>query len=381
MGDPPDPPDPILEKVLSLLESPQSVELPEFMSQFAAMKAKTTASISGLKDSMAKRNELLSLIEEMGLIFYQLCVLHGKREQTDSILNKLSELTGTMENVNTQVHEIAKKSYADVARKGGLQPTPTKVLTQSGKSVQPEPMKAIIITPITPTEKATCEDVRNTLLTKVNPNQLGVKPEKIFKSGTCGIKIVTKHLDEAAIDNDVLKQIGLKYEVQGRLRPRMAVYGVPSEVSAEIIKEEISNMMEGEYKNDFDVKFKFGPRGKHYSHWILEASPDVRKALLTQERVYIGWSSCIIKDHVRIIQCFKCQKFGHLQTRCGGEPACGHCGGKHESRNCDRKNDPPACVNCLRVGNRETEHGAMSNKCQVYIKRTRELISNTDYGQ
>lgn len=175
------------------------------MKQFAAMKAKATTSISGLKESLAKRNELLSLTEEMGLLFYQLCVLQGKKEQTDSLINKLAELNGTMENVNTKIHEMANKSYADEARKGGQQSASTKVLTQSGKTLQPEPLKAIIITPIAPKDDMTCEQVKKTLLTKINPNQLNDGPEKIYKSDAHGVKIVAKQINETANDADALK--------------------------------------------------------------------------------------------------------------------------------------------------------------------------------
>lgn len=133
------------------------------------MSGKLSA-ITGLKDSLAKRNELSSLMKEMSLSF--LSVLYGKIEETVSLIKKLIEISGNVENGNTKVQEMAAISYANATKKGSLHVATPNVQIQSGKTVQPEPTKAIIITPITPGEEMSCEQVRKTLLTKTDQAQL-----------------------------------------------------------------------------------------------------------------------------------------------------------------------------------------------------------------
>lgn len=43
-------------------------------------------------------------------------------------------------------------------------------------------------------------------------------------------------MNEEAIDVKALKKVGLKYAIQGRIRPRMAVFGGPSDVGADTIR-------------------------------------------------------------------------------------------------------------------------------------------------
>lgn len=64
--------------------------------------------------------------------------------------------------------------------------------------------------------------------------------------------------------------------------------------------------------DDINPKFKIGPKDKLYNHWIVEVTPEIRKRMLDAGRVYIGWASCYVKDHVRVLRCFKCQKFSDV---------------------------------------------------------------------
>lgn len=46
-------------------------------------------------------------------------------------------------------------------------------------------------------------------------------------------------------------------------------------------------------------------------------------------------------------QCFRCQMFGHTQSRCTAAPKCVKCGKGHHSDDCEKPRDAPAtCANC-----------------------------------
>ena len=74
-------------------------------------------------------------------------------------------------------------------------------------------------------------------------------------------------------------------------------------------------------------------------------------------------------------QCFKCQHFGHLQSRCGANFRCRYYGEGHDSQKCpthklDGLNKPkPRCANC------QGEHWASSHKCPKY-KQIKTIIED-----
>ena len=78
----------------------------------------------------------------------------------------------------------------------------------------------------------------------------------------------------------------------------------------------------------------------------------------------------------RVIQCFKCQKYGHIQKDChANQPICLRCAGKHSSAECHLKNnqvttnkDMYKCANCL--GN----HSSTSPACQIRLKN-KEILN------
>lgn len=53
------------------------------------------------------------------------------------------------------------------------------------------------------------------------------------------------------------------------------------------------------------------------------------------------------RPKTRVSQCFRCQRFGHAQSRCTVKPRCVKCAGDHHYSECNKdKNTPPKCANC-----------------------------------
>ncbi|KAK9739013.1 hypothetical protein QE152_g9374 [Popillia japonica] len=54
-----------------------------------------------------------------------------------------------------------------------------------------------------------------------------------------------------------------------------------------------------------------------------------------------------LKSRPTVGQCFRCQKFGHAQSRCTAPKRCVACAGDHEDDVCPRsKSEPATCANC-----------------------------------
>lgn len=67
----------------------------------------------------------------------------------------------------------------------------------------------------------------------------------------------------------------------------------------------------------------------------------------------------------RIVQCFNCQKYGHIGKVCGNPTRCGHCAGSHPTRECSAQGkESRKCAACNKSG-----HEAWSRECQERAQR------------
>ncbi|KAJ8979707.1 hypothetical protein NQ317_000992 [Molorchus minor] len=90
-----------------------------------------------------------------------------------------------------------------------------------------------------------------------------------------------------------------------------------------------------------------------------------------KEALYIGWRTCRYVDHINVIQCYKCWKFGHMVKDCKREKdICPKCTGEHKSNEC--QSNEIICINCkhaseiLKVPNIEYNHTAFNRNCEAY---------------
>ncbi|KAJ8049973.1 hypothetical protein HOLleu_02961 [Holothuria leucospilota] len=68
-----------------------------------------------------------------------------------------------------------------------------------------------------------------------------------------------------------------------------------------------------------------------------------------------------------VMQCFKCQGFGHTYYKCPNVQKCLRCGDDHNIKNCPKEREQKKCANC--GGN----HISMYKGCPEFIKARQEL--------
>ncbi|KAG0138959.1 hypothetical protein CROQUDRAFT_708973 [Cronartium quercuum f. sp. fusiforme G11] len=105
------------------------------------------------------------------------------------------------------------------------------------------------------------------------------------------------------------------------------------------------------------------------------------------------------RSYQRILQCHKCQDFGHFLNACTNGTACTHCAGEHTFENCDRRHEPIMCINCLtdlvnkhfpgsdswsldelsEAQRRLINHSAYSSTCPIRRKHIHEASSKPEY--
>ncbi len=90
---------------------------------------------------------------------------------------------------------------------------------------------------------------------------------------------------------------------------------------------------------------------------IIKVTPHSRELIKQLTHVMIVFTRLKIESQKSVIQCFKCQRFGHTQSDCKASQRCLKCSGEHSHKNCKEANNK--CANC---GGEHTKKHARSRK-------------------
>lgn len=104
---------------------------------------------------------------------------------------------------------------------------------------------------------------------------------------------------------------------------------------------------------------------------------DLHHQALFCSKGILNMLSSIIRcgEYLNLLQCFKCNQYGHRAIECKNEICCRKCTGKHHHRTCHATRDELKCMNCIRMNNVQTCHAATYDKCEA--RRTRiNLLSS-----
>ena len=74
-----------------------------------------------------------------------------------------------------------------------------------------------------------------------------------------------------------------------------------------------------------------------------------------------------VQQGIKIIRCYKCQKFDHVSSNCHSQESCNHCADGHSVAKCTNKDEPAKCNNCK--GNHEADDA----NCPAYNKQIRTV--------
>ncbi|CAH1110659.1 unnamed protein product [Psylliodes chrysocephalus] len=92
----------------------------------------------------------------------------------------------------------------------------------------------------------------------------------------------------------------------------------------------------------------------------------LNKNVRVVENTRIIWE--LRKSTRSIIQCHRCQAWGHATSNCGRPPKCLKCAGDHLTRTCIKTRETPAtCVNCM------GDHPANFTQCKTYTERAARM--------
>ncbi|KAI5709684.1 hypothetical protein M8J75_002366 [Diaphorina citri] len=268
-------------------------------------------------------------------------------------------------------------SYANVVKVPGI-----------NKPIVPKAKPAVLVYPDENKKDTmnTSKMTKEAVMKAIKPSSVGIHVVNVKEIRNAGICIQLENEDDAnkLQANDAFSEIGVTSRIPGKKNPRIAIYNIPSDCEDHVILDELVKQVPNIDRNNIKIVGKMGPKNRDTYHAIIECDPEARRRILEKGKLYLEWSACPMKDHISILQCYKCQEFGHLAQNCTSDQAlCRFCGGGHESRACQEKGKEgfrPHCVLCKRFQVKNTDHVASDVKlCEIWKRKYMATLRNINY--
>ncbi|KAJ8866006.1 hypothetical protein PR048_033530 [Dryococelus australis] len=121
-----------------------------------------------------------------------------------------------------------------------------------------------------------------------------------------------------------IHSLGLQLEEPHRHGPQIMVYNVSRELNKEgewmetIDQQNCvdSGVSLDALKKDMMPRMKKGDRSAKSVHILFECSAQLRKKAIDTGKLYIGFACCRVKDFIEPLRCYRCQRYGHLASKC-----------------------------------------------------------------
>lgn len=247
-----------------------------------------------------------------------------------------------------------------------------------------ETKQVLIIDPIG--DKRDTQDTVKDLKQNIDPVSLeiGVNRVKSTRNGRVIIECENKSaLDK--MEKTVKETLGTNYAV---IKPKMKypcvkIFNVSEEDKDDIDRKIINQNKLEEQRQSFHFRIKHCSKViRGTFNLILETDGQTFNQIIQEGTVRIGWKRCKITEHVNVIRCFNCCKYGHVASECKERSACPKCSLPHEEKDC--KEEQFKCVNCVEAKRRfnidlDVNHPVWDRTCKCYIRIREEQLKKIRY--
>ncbi|CAH0562889.1 unnamed protein product [Brassicogethes aeneus] len=155
------------------------------------------------------------------------------------------------------------------------------------------------------------------------------------------------------------------YTPQDEKTHAFVMRGLDAKITIPELKEALLKERQLETYNIFELK------KTHRPLYMITTSSAVTLQWLNSNVQYIDHTRVFWerkKNKRTIIQCHRCQEWGHATTNCNNQFKCLKCAKEHPTNTCTKSKDTPAtCANC------EGNHPANSVDCPVYLYKITQI--------
>lgn len=310
--------------------------------------------------------------------------LKQKAIQTHMTLQALKDKV----DLSQRIHDLQKTIEVSALPTNGATSFADMVKKSQNRFVQPNKVSSVAIYPSDKLKSS--EETKNLVQKLIRPEEMKLHVRGLRKTKNGGVIISTETKDdiEKLKRSSQLTTSGLTVNEPQKRRPRIVVVGVPSamqeaEVLNCIFQQNLAGNQEAtleSFMSTVSLSHKSGKKESETCNYILEVPAQIRKALITKNRVFVNWSSCPVRDFTLVTRCYKCQQYGHAAKTCREESStCGHCGELgHVVKDCMRKAEPPKCATCMRF-KKPCNHKTGDEECPAKIIAEKRYINTIDY--
>ncbi|XP_028177601.1 uncharacterized protein LOC114365286 [Ostrinia furnacalis] len=281
-------------------------------------------------------NNSRKVISGVSQLAVQYQSLKQKYISAQTIINTLTEQRESSAQLEDQIEDLkacirsAPKaqqpnvSFADVVR------------TSKSTIARPPSTSSIAVYPAS--KDKTSEETKELIQSIIKPNELKLHIRGMRKTRGGGIIISAEGKNdlEKLRKSELLKTSGLKVEESTKRKPKVILLGVPTNTTdkdvfqclyEQNIAGKYQHMDHSKFSSSIKLSHKTGKKDGPYCNYVLELTSELRKILIEQERAYINWTSCPVRDYTLVTRCYKCQQYGHSAKFCReSSSTCGHCG-------------------------------------------------------
>ncbi|XP_050562864.1 uncharacterized protein LOC118281523 [Spodoptera frugiperda] len=371
------------------IETISTSEIQTWMSSIEQCLNEVSTIASEGKMNAEQKLRISSLCRKVGHGVSQMAVqyqsLKHKALQNYATLLTLKDNEG----LATSLSEIKQKLHETLTKKTQESASFADMVKGTKSLIRPQATSSVAIYPSDNTK--TSEETKNLVQKIVCPEEMKLKVRGLRKIRNGGVIISTETKD----DIQKLKQTversttGLTVDEPQKRKPRILIIGVPTDMAEKevfkcIYEQNIVDILPTLTKETFltavKLSHKSGKRDADSCNYIVEVPASVRKALVNQNRIYINWTSCPVRDFTLVTRCFKCQQYGHASKTCkSATSSCGHCGTEgHATQECSSKEEPPKCATCKRY-KKPHNHKTGDSECPARKAAEYRYINSIDY--
>lgn len=288
-------------------------------------------------------------------------------------VKKLPLVVRMLEEIKVDIEDI--KAGNQIKANGG-----GKLLERGSYTDVVKRSKTDSVVVIKPREQQGSEVTKKDIRKSIDPSGLGISGFRRAYNGAVVIGCESK--DQTIQLQDKLKQnLGGKYDVElpRRKKPKLKIVNINSEdvgtedddqsIIDEIVK---SNVVE--VGRDFHMKILKRSVNKYKNlSLILETDPKTHNFLVSLGKAKLGWSRCSVFNHVSVLQCYNCFKFGHYAKSCNSNKVCSKCSEHHQYSYKECESQSLKCVNCLKLSQSQKiqlsiDHSPLDRDCHCMLK-------------
>ena len=307
--------------------------------------------------------------------------------ENDLIIAKLTVLDdgelylkATNQAVETQLDRAMKRMQEDIVKQIKKEVRNNKLSQEIESTTVEKPEDRLLV--IEPDGKTYAEVVR--LIEekgKLVSDKIRIDKPRATKKG----KIITKCRSTEERDKLVANcsAAGLTARKAENRLARFIITRLPNKEDEEIKNELLARRTDTQIiEESFKLVKSFETKnGKKAFIFTVEA--EAAKAIERDPHFYLGSDRYRATIHVNLIQCFRCQAFGHKATdNVCKEEHCHQCADKHpKEEHCQKQTK---CINCVRAGKHgANNHNSRSGLCPILRDARQALIDRESfvYGQ